>query len=236
MASLADDHDDGEHDMDIGDDDEGGYEENKSDDGDGDDMEMDEPEVLPPAVKPQGKYIVEIDRSRVRTGGQYAKSVKLTAKKHVAPPTDVKKSNFDAALRSAGADDVLSNAEVAILLAQYGDPNTTGANGALQSTSVFDSTLEYVKRFSSVKNPTTKVAYVEALRKDLEAMRFSHEKSNSGEEEEYKMEPFEIAALCNLDLQEPNQVKVLIPSLNRLDDEQLTNILDSISKSAARRS
>ena len=80
-----------------------------------------------------------------------------------------------------------------------------------------------------------KEEYVVALRKDLEALRFPHEKSLLGEEKEYKIEPFEIAALCNLNLQEPLQIRALIPSLGRLDEEQLNNILDSIAKSAARR-
>ena len=222
--------------MDLSDMDEGGFDESKEDDEQPVSMEVDNDEELPPAPKPQGRHVVEVemDRSRVRTGGQYAKTTKVAEKRVVAPPTDVKKSDFSSSLRSAGADDVLSNAEVAILLAKYGDPNTTGTEVQKQSTSVFDATFEYVQRFSTTKHPERKPEYVAALRKDLEALRFSAEEAN-GEEVEHHMEPFEIAALCNLDLQEPNQIKELIPSLRRLDDEQLNNILETIAKSAARR-
>jgi hypothetical protein len=235
MASLTtnDDEDSGmDMDMDETNNIEGGFEETK----DNDDSDLDMEDVsIPPAPKPHGRYVVEIDRSRVRTGGQYAKSVRKAEKVILAPPTDVKKKDFAASLKLSGAHDVLSNAEVAILLNKYGDPNLSGNEVQKQTTSVFDSTLEYAKRFSGTKNPTMKEEYVVALRKDLEALRFPHEKSLLGEEEEYKIEPFEIAALCNLNLQEPLQIRALIPSLGRLDEEQLNNILDSIAKSAARR-
>ena len=235
MASFANNDDSNDDvDMDLDDMDiDDGFEENKSGEEQEDTMDLDK---LPPAPTPQGRYVVEIDRSRVRTGGQYAKATKRAEKTITAPPTDVKKKDFASSLKASGAHDVLSNSEVAILLAKYGDPNTDGNEVQKQSESVFDSTFEYVKRFASTKNPTMKEEYVAALRKDLEALRFPHEKSLLGEEEEYEIEPFEIAALCNLDLQEPNQIKALIPSLGRLDDEQLNNILESIENSAARRS
>ena len=237
MATLADSQ--VAQAMDIDNDDasnlDGGFEETKDDSND-DDIDMDGlEEQLPPAKKPQGRYVVEIDRSRVRTGGQYAKAVRTTEKAIVAPPTDVKKQDFASSLEAAGAHDVLTNAEVAILLSKYGDPDVSGNEVQKQTTSVFDATFEYAKRFSSTKYPTMKEEEVAALRRELEALRFPHEKSIMGNEEEYKIEPFEIAALCNLDLQEPHQIKALIPSLGRLDDEQLNNILESIANSAARR-
>ena len=153
--------------MDLSDMDEGGFDESKEDDEQPVSMEVDNDEELPPAPKPQGRHVVEVemDRSRVRTGGQYAKTTKVAEKRVVAPPTDVKKSDFSSSLRSAGADDVLSNAEVAILLAKYGDPNTTGTEVQKQSTSVFDATFEYVQRFSTTKHPERKPEYVAACEK-----------------------------------------------------------------------
>ena len=232
MSSFADDDMDMDMDMDLGDNDEG-FDESKSNNEEVVAMDVEPTTNLPPAPFPQGKHkiVVEIDRSRVRTGGQYANpKTDRTKKSIIAAPTDVKKSDFATSLVAAGAADVLSNSEVAILLSKYGDPNTSGAEVQKQSTSVFDQTFEYVERFSSTKHPTKKIEYVVALRKDLEALRFTGD-----EEVEHKIEPFEIAALCNLNLQEPNQIKELIPSLRRLDDEQLNTILDAIGKSAARR-
>ena len=183
--------------------------------------------------------------NRTRVGGQYA-AVDLRKRGEVVPlPKDARHARFGESLRAVDGHDVLSNAEVAIALSEAEELNNViaaagggGGGGGLSGDddSVFEQTRAYVTAFSGTRDPTYRKEEVRALKQKLqekEFVRFAEE--DHAELDPARLEPFEIAALCDLNLGEIEEVKELIPSIGkRFDDSDIETMLDMIQGSAAR--
>ena len=94
---------------------------------------------------------------------------------------------------------------------------------------VFKKTLDYVTRFSQIKDPVRNRAAVETLRGELEAKTFTA-LNVDGVEETRRLEQFEVAALCNLVPDAWEEATTLIPSLERFLEEEVAEFLAIIAK------
>ena len=114
--------------------------------------------------------------------------------------------------------------------------NGGGAGLGGDDDNVFELTRAYVTAFSGTRDPTYKKEEVRALKLKLqekEFVRFSEQ--DHSELDPAVLEPFEIAALCDLKVEAIDEVKELIPSIRkRFDDSDIEAMLDMIKASAAR--
>ena len=195
------------------------------------------PAPVAPAPAPAKPFVRDMNRTRV--GGQYA-AVDLTKRGEAVPlPKNVHDPRFGESLAAINAQDVLSNAEVAIALSEVEElNNATGGGAGLggDEDNVFELTRAYVTAFSGTRDPTYKKEEVRALKLKLqekEFVRFSEH--DHTELDPAVLEPFEIAALCDLKVETIEEVRELIPSVGkRFDDSDIVAILDMIKGSAAR--
>ena len=112
----------------------------------------------------------------------------------------------------------LCNAEVWIMLKAQMD--VLKENGEMPNDA-FASSLNHARRFSNMGGST-----VEASQAKMPGLRIALEEKKFGNDEQFKLAQFEIAALVNLVPEDAEEAIVLIPSLSeRLSTEEIESLL-----------
>ncbi len=97
---------------------------------------------------------------------------------------------------------------------------------------VFEKSLEYSKRFGGAVQ-TEDVTAIDELFHALQNIDFVRARDDGGEDR-LKLHGYEIVALVNLNPGSTAAAKGLVPSLERLTDEELDEVLKLLRRSSAR--
>eukprot|EP00934_Nitzschia_sp_Nitz4_P003154 Nitzschia sp. Nitz4//scaffold29_size155292//64758//65313//NITZ4_002655-RA/size155292-augustus-gene-0.70-mRNA-1//1//CDS//3329546439//3144//frame0 len=127
---------------------------------------------------------------------------------------------------------ILSNAQVAVILQVSARSARTNDE---EINDVYSKTQKYVERFNTMTNPEKdNQELVEELDNLQDALSTFRKETDDGEELE--LHPFEVAALMNLVITDTlvEEAVALIPSLSRLPEAAIDEILDLIKSTMIR--